>query len=80
MLSSVLHSEKAVMVNVHIMRAFVRLREVLATHKYLTRELEEMEKKYDSKFRVIFDAIRKLMAKPSDPPRQIPLIKGFSKE
>lgn len=64
MLSSVLRSERAVLVNVEIMRVFVRLRELLATHKDLARKLGELEKKYDAKFRVVFDAIRKLMTPP----------------
>ena len=61
MLSSVLHSKRAVQVNIAIMRAFVRLREMLATHKDLARKLEQMENKYDAQFKVVFDAIRKLM-------------------
>ena len=70
MLSSVLRSKRAVQVNVAIMRAFAKLREILATHKELARKLEEMEKKYDTQFRVVFDAIRKLMGPPSLPPRR----------
>jgi hypothetical protein len=66
MLSSVLRSERAVLVNVEIMRAFVRLRRLLITHADLARKLEELEKKYDSQFRVVFDAIRELMT-PSEP-------------
>jgi hypothetical protein len=62
MLSSVLHSPRAVAVNVEIMRAFVRLRGLLATHSDLARKLEVLEQKYDGKFRVVFDAIRLLMA------------------
>lgn len=61
MLSSVLRSKRAVQVNIAIMRAFVRLREMLATHKDLARKLEQMENKYDAQFKVVFDAIRKLM-------------------
>ena len=61
MLSSVLRSERAVLVNIAIMRAFLRLREILASHKDLAGKLEEMEKKYDSQFRVVFKAIRELM-------------------
>ena len=61
MLSSVLTSERAVEVNVHIMRAFVKLREMIASHKDLDRKLTSLEKKYDSQFRVVFDAIRQLM-------------------
>jgi len=70
MLSSVLSSKRAVQVNIEIMRAFVRLREILATHKDLTRKLEELEKKYDEKFRVVFEAIRQLMALPESPPKR----------
>lgn len=64
MLSSVLRSERAIDVNIDIMRAFVRLRELLATHKELARKLEALERKYDAQFRVVFDAIRELMAPP----------------
>ncbi len=64
MLSSVLKSERAVQVNIAIMRAFVQLREMIATHKDLARKLAAMEKKYDKQFRVVFDAIRQLMAEP----------------
>jgi hypothetical protein len=67
MLSSVLHSDRAVLVNVQIMRAFVRLRELLATHKDLARKLEELEKKYDTQFKAVFDAIRELMKPPRKP-------------
>jgi hypothetical protein len=62
MLSSVLRSQRAIEVNIEIMRAFVRLRELLASHKDLARKLEELEKKYDEHFRVVFEAIRQLMA------------------
>ena len=62
MLSSVLNSERAIQVNVEIIRTFVRLRELMATHKDLTRKLEALEKKYDSQFKVVFDALRQLMA------------------
>lgn len=61
MLSSVLRSERAVQVNIAIMRAFLRLREILASHKGLAGKLEEMERKYDSRFRVVFKAMRELM-------------------
>jgi hypothetical protein len=67
MLSSVLKSERAVKVNVEIMRAFVRMRQLLATHADLARKLDALEKKYDAQFRVVFDAIRQLMAPPPDP-------------
>jgi hypothetical protein len=65
MLSSVLRSPRAVQVNIHIMRAFVKLREVIASHKDLVHKLDEMEKKYDKQFRVVFEAIRQLMIPPS---------------
>ena len=71
MLSSVLRSERAVMVNVAIMRAFVRLRQLLATHKDLTRKFAALERSYDRKFRVVFQAINQLMAAPGRPTRQI---------
>jgi hypothetical protein len=70
MLSGVLNSRRAVEVNIAIMRAFVRLREMLATHKDLARKLEEMEKKYDEQFRIVFQAIRRLMEPPPPPPRR----------
>ncbi len=61
MLSSVLRSPRAIDVNVEIMRAFVRLRRMLASNVELARKLETLEKKYDSQFKVVFDAIRQLM-------------------
>src|SRR5882724_7144660 len=67
MLSSVLHSPRAVQVNVAIMRTFVKLREMLTTHKDLAQKLEALEKKYDRQFKVVFDAIRQLM-QPEEPP------------
>jgi hypothetical protein len=66
MLSSVLKSERAVLVNVEIMRTFVRLRRILGSHEELARKLAALEKKYDRQFKVVFDAIRELMA-PSKP-------------
>lgn len=66
MLSSVLKSRRAVQVNIQIMRAFVRLRGILASHKSLARKLAELEKRYDAKFGEVFDAIKALMAQPSD--------------
>jgi hypothetical protein len=70
MLSSVLHSKRAVQVNIEIMRAFVRLREILATHKDLARKLEELERKYAEQFRVVFEAIRQLMTPQEPPPKR----------
>src|SRR2546423_11322921 len=66
MLSSVLRSKRAVQVNIAIMRAFVRLRELIAGHQDLARKLAELEKRYDAQFKVVFDAIRNLM-KPLQP-------------
>lgn len=71
MLSSVLHSDRAIQVNIAIMRAFVRLREMIGSNKALARRLNELEKKYDAQFRVVFDAIRELMAEPESKPRRI---------
>ena len=71
MLSSVLRSERAVQVNIEIMRAFVRLRELVATHKDLARKLEALEKRYDAQFKVVFAAIRELMAPPTPKTRKI---------
>lgn len=62
MLSSVLRSRRAIDVNIAIMRTFVHLRELLATHQDLARRLEELERKYDGKFALVFGAIRELMA------------------
>jgi len=64
MLSSVLRSERAVQVNILIMRAFVKLRELLTSNRELARKLDDMEKKYDAQFKVVFDAIRELMKPP----------------
>ncbi len=76
MLSSVLNSERAVQVNIAIMRAFVKLRRILGTHKELARKLEDLERKYDAQFRVVFDAIRQLMKPPELPKRRIGFHKG----
>src|SRR5688572_22011446 len=64
MLSSVLRSKRAITVNIEIMRAFVKLRQMLASNAELSRRLDEIESKYDKQFRVVFDAIRQLMATP----------------
>jgi len=62
--ASVLKSRRAVQVNIEIMRTFVRLRRMLASHADLARKLEALEKKYDAQFKVVFDAIRQLMMPP----------------
>jgi len=61
MLSSVLNSERAILVNIHIMRAFVSLRRIGLTYVGLKRKIEAMEKKYDGQFKVVFDALKKLL-------------------
>ncbi len=63
--------------NIAIMRAFVKLREMLAAHKDLAKKLDDMEKKYDSQFKVVFDAIRQLMVSPAE---KMKVIKGFGRE
>jgi aromatic ring-opening dioxygenase LigB subunit len=75
MLSSVLRSERAVQVNIEIMRAFVRLRQMLSTNAELARKLATLEKKYDAQFKVVFDAIRELMT-PPEPVKKRPI--GFA--
>ena len=75
MLSSVLRSPRAVRVNIEIMRAFVRLRQMLASNAGLARKLAALEKKYDAQFRVVFDAIRELMT-PPEPKKKRPI--GFA--
>jgi hypothetical protein len=76
MLASVLNSPIAVQTSVLVVRAFVKLREMLATHKDLAKKLEEIEKKYDAQFKVVFDAIRELMRPPETKRRKI----GFQRE
>jgi hypothetical protein len=70
MLSSVLNSKRAVSVNIQIMRAFVSLRRTALTYVGLKRKIDEMEKKYDGQFAVVFEAIRKLLEPPSLPPKR----------
>ena len=71
MLSSVLNSPRAILVNIAIMRAFVQLRRLLASHEELARKLSELEGKYDAQFKVVFDAIRQLMSPSPHPRREI---------
>jgi len=71
MLSSVLNSERAIMVNIQIMRTFTRLREILSSHEELKQKLVQMEGKYDAQFKVVFEAIRALMAPPKKPKKKI---------
>jgi phage regulator Rha-like protein len=75
MLSSVLHSQRAIQVNIEIMRAFIRLRKILASNAELARRLTALEKKYDAQFKEVFEAIRQLMTPPEPKRRSI----GFRK-
>jgi len=76
MLATVLNSETAIQANIVIMRAFVRLRQMLASNADLARKLATLEKKYDAQFRVVFDAIRELMTPPVPKRKKI----GFRRE
>lgn len=76
MLSSGLNSERAVEVNIEIMRAFVKFRLLASAHSKLLRRLDELEGRYDARFRIIFSAIRRLMSPPAKPRRKI----GFHPE
>jgi hypothetical protein len=64
MLSTALRSKRAISVNIEIMRAFVKLRQMFASNAELSRRLDELESKYDKQFRIVFDAIRQLMSAP----------------
>ena len=77
MLASVLNSSIAIQASIAVVKAFIRIRELLATHKDLARKLVELENKYDAQFKVVFDAIRDLMEKPAAKPLRI---KGFKHE
>jgi len=74
MLSSVLNSDRAIEVNIQIMRAFVKLREMIATHKDLSRKLAELEKKYDGQFQIVFEGIRQIIGVEDKPKRKIGFI------
>jgi hypothetical protein len=76
MLSSILRSQRAIQVNIEIMRAFIRLRQMLASHADLARKLNALEKKYDAQFKEVFEAIRQLMAPPEPKRRPIGFRKG----
>lgn len=71
MAANVLNSDRAVQASVQVVRAFVRLRQILASNAELASKLEELEKKYDRQFRVIFDAIRELMTPPASKKKEI---------
>jgi hypothetical protein len=70
MAANVLNSPRAVEMSVHVVRAFVRLREMIASHKALVKRLDELEARYDEQFKVVFDAIRRLMAPPEAKPKR----------
>jgi hypothetical protein len=76
MLSSVLHSQRAVVVNVEIVRTFIRLRQILGSHAELARKLAALEQKCDTQFKAVFDAIRELMTPPEPPRRRIGFGRG----
>ena len=67
MLSSVLNSERAIQVNIAIIKTFIKLREILGSHKKLAERMEALEKKYDAQFRIVFEAIRQLMKEDENP-------------
>jgi len=76
MLSSVLKSKRAIQVNILIMKTFVKLRELIASHKDILYKIEEMQKKYDGQFQLVFEAIKSLMKQPEQKPKKI----GFLRE
>ena len=81
MLSGILNSDRAIKVNIAIMRAFVHLREIIASHKDLARKLDELERKmgeHDQHFRIAFEAIRQLMIPPPEPEKKRRI--GFARE
>lgn len=71
MLSSVLNSKRAIDVNIHIIRTFVKLREMIVSHKDLARKLSELERKYDGQFQIVFEAIRQIIEVEEKPKRKI---------
>lgn len=71
MLSGLLNSKRAVQVNISIMRAFVRLRELIAGHRELSSRLDALEKKHDKQFKIVFEAIREILSPPAKPKRRI---------
>jgi hypothetical protein len=71
MLSSILNSKRAIQVNIQIMRTFTKLREMLLTNEMLRLKIENIERKYDNQFKVVFDAIKKILEVPIKPKRRI---------
>jgi hypothetical protein len=78
MLSSVLNSKRAIQVNIEIMRTFVKLREMMSSHKDLARKLNELEKKYDGQFQIVFEAIRQLIDVEEKPKKKIGYVRESS--
>ena len=76
MAANVLNSKQAVSMSVYVVRAFVRLRQLLASHKELARKIDELENKYNSQFKIVFDAIRQLMSPPEKKKRKIGFKRG----
>ena len=76
MLSGILNSQQAIKANIEIMRAFVRQRQILASNRALAEKVNALEKKYDSQFKIVFDAIRQIMTPPESKKRPI----GFGRE
>jgi hypothetical protein len=79
MLSGILNSDRAIQVNISIMRASVQLRKLISTHKDLVQKLSQFEKKYDEQFKLVFEALRQLIQKDSEPRKRIGY-KNFDKE
>ena len=75
MLSSALNSERAIQVNIQMMRAFIRLRQMIATHKDLKKIISAMERKYDEQFAIVFEAIKQLLEEDDMPKRKIGYVK-----
>jgi phage regulator Rha-like protein len=71
MLSSILNSKRAILVNIQIIRTFTKIRKMLLTHKDLKQKIEVMEEKYDGQFKIVFDAIRQLLTPHEKPKRRI---------
>ncbi len=76
MLSSVLKSERAIQVNIQIVRTFIKLREMLSNYKEVREKIESMEKKYDKHFKIVFDTLKQLLVEEEKPKRKI----GFSQK
>ncbi|NQU16922.1 MAG: ORF6N domain-containing protein [Candidatus Saganbacteria bacterium] len=80
MLSSVLNSKRAIKINILIMKTFIKLRELISSHKDILQKIDSLEKKYDGQFRLVFDAIRNLMLPPEKSKRKIGFLRGDRNE